>query len=199
MTAVAAPAMCLHYFADLLSYPSPSLLDSATACAASVGSLNPQSEAFLREFATYVEKTPLTDVEESYTGLFDLDPKCYLYVGYHILGENYKRSVFILGLKDRYTAHGFDAEGELPDHLAVMLRFLAMTDDEDLAHELIADAVLPSIDKMTGRSKSAGLEEHAETPPLPEDARQRPPYLSVLEALRLVLMEMAPDSIEATA
>lgn len=193
MIAVAAPES-LRYFAEMLTYPSSSLLDTARACATSVEPGNPAAGEFLREFSSFVEETSLSRLEESYTGLFDLDPKCYLYVGYHILGENYKRSVFLLGLKERYQACGFEYDDELPDHLNVMLRFLATTDDAEMAQELIADAVLPAIDKMTGRSKSAGLEEHAEGPPLPENPRKRAPYFNVLEALRMVLLDMSPET-----
>ncbi len=77
-----------------------------------------------------------------------MNPICALHIGYHLFGESYKRSLFLLGLKERYQAEGFDAGSELPDHIAVMLRFCARAADNAAVDEMLRDAVLPVLDKL---------------------------------------------------
>ena len=184
-------------FAELLEYPQPGLVEAARECEALI-SLVPSfhvsgerrdrgAAVLLREFRTFVEATPLGRVEEIYSGTFDLDVACHPYVGYHLFGESYKRSVFLLELKERYRAQGFNVpENELPDHLAVLMRFLAVTDDITLAGEIIHEAMLPALERMMGKAKSAGYDE-GETPEPPHNRRQYHPYRGVLEAIELIL------------
>lgn len=184
-------------FARLLDYPQPGLVEAARECEALVSQLVPPSisadegggdaAVLLRAFRTFAETTPLERLEEVYSSTFDLDPACHPYVGYHLLGESYKRSVFLLELKARYRARGFDVPGnELADHLAVMLRFLAVNEDRGLAGEIIQEALRPALDRMTGRARSEGYEEK-EASRLQDSRTPEPPYRRVLEALRLVL------------
>ena len=127
-----------------------------------------------------------------YTGTFDLDAACHPYIGYHLFGETYKRSIFLVELKQRYAAEGFVfSDSELPDHLAVILHFLATTRDEIQAQEIARDALLPVLDRMTGRAKSEGFDEdeNAEAPTAEEESEKRTQFQVVLEALRSVLQE----------
>ncbi len=177
----------LSLFADILEYPWPGLAGTARECAALVAPQNPEAGALLREFCAFVERTPLGRLEEVYTGTFDLDAACHPYVGYHLFGESYKRSLFLLELKERYRAHGFVVENELPDHLAVLLRFLAQSHDTALIGEIVQEALVPALERMTGRATSAGYDE--EEPSVSQGQRRQNPYHRVLEALRLVLQE----------
>ena len=189
---------CLfRHFAELLEYPQPGLIKAARECEAlislvtsshaSEGGRVESAAALLCEFRIFVELTPLGRVEEIYSATFDLDAACHPYVGYHLFGESYKRSVFLLELKDRYRAQGFNfPENELPDHLAVLLRFLTITDDVTLAGEIIHEGLLPALERMMGKVKSAGYDEE-ESYTLPDKRRQHSPYRKVLEALGLVL------------
>jgi nitrate reductase delta subunit len=187
-----------QHLAELLEYPQPGLVGVVRECEALISQVsslpisgknhdNRSAAVLLREFRTFVEATPLGRLEEIYSGTFDLDAACHPYVGYHLFGESYKRSVFLLELKERYRARGFDVpENELPDHLAVLLRFLAITDDVTLAGEIIHEALLPALERMMGKAKSAGYDE-GETPEPPHNRRQYNPYRGILEALELVL------------
>lgn len=188
-------------FADLLEYPGARLARAARECEALVAPVNEEAAALLRRFRAFVETTPPGRVEEVYTGTFDLDAACHPYVGYHLFGESYTRSVFLLGLKERYAAHGFSAGTELPDHLAVLLRFLATSDDAGLEAELIHEALLPALERMTGGNReraegaAAGAEEGAAAgdgeaaAEKLERAPGSPEYVRVLRALRLVLRQ----------
>jgi len=178
----------LPYFAGMLAYPHAGLTRAASACVDVIGASDPLAAAMVRDFADYAATTPLARLEEAYTSVFDLDPKCTLYVGYHIFGESYKRSAFLLGLNEHFGAQQYTPAGEVPDHLSVVLRCLADSRDESLDSELVTVAVLPALDKMTGRLKT---DEHEDAPEnqklaqIPE--RPRAPYMAVIEALRRLL------------
>lgn len=175
-------------FGDLLEYPGAGLAGSVEACEALVAAAHPEAAARLAEFRAFLAGAPRGRVEEAYTATFDLGAAIHPYVGYHLFGESYKRSLFLLGLKERFRASGFTQSGnELPDHVVVLLRFLACADPAP-ALELIGEAMLPALDRMLGGGEEAprevregaGLTGAAVGPP-------RRPYRAVLEALRLVL------------
>ncbi len=166
-------------FADLLDYPGPRVAEAASECQALVAPRSREAAALLGRFRAFAEQTPLARLEEVYTGTFDLDAACHPYVGYHLFGETYKRSVFLVGLRERYRKIGYTDGGELPDHLVVVLRFLAVTDDAILAEEIVREALLPALDRMAG-GKDADPEE-AGHEPKPKH------YQPVLRALHLAL------------
>ncbi|MCZ7545965.1 MAG: nitrate reductase molybdenum cofactor assembly chaperone [Anaerolineae bacterium] len=175
MAATASTRRIFNLFADILEYPRPGLAETARACAALLAEANAEAVALLGEFAAFVAATPPGRLEEIYTAAFDLDATYYPYVSYHLLGESYTRSAFIVELKARYQVQGFDVENELPDHLVVILRFLAGCDDAALAAELIDDALRPALARMVGQEAA-------------EDAN---PYRAVLQALHLALEPQA--------
>ncbi|HEX7124821.1 MAG TPA: nitrate reductase molybdenum cofactor assembly chaperone [Thermodesulfobacteriota bacterium] len=169
----------LALFADILDYPGPGLARAVGACEALAASASAEAASLLGAFRTFVEQTPLARLEEVYTATFDLDAACHPYVGYHLFGETYKRSVFLVGLRERYRAIGYLDGAELPDHVAVLLRFLALTEDAAQAEEVVQEALLPALERMTAGA-DAGPEEAGHEP---KPAHYRP----VLRALYLVL------------
>lgn len=185
-------------FAELLDYPGPGLLEAVRECETLVAKAAPEAAALLCEFRAFVQAAPLGRVQEVYSGTFDLDAAYHPYVGYHLFGETYKRSVFMLELRARYRAQGFVVDRELPDHLAVLLRFVARYPDTSLAGEIIREALLPGLDRMTGKARSAGYDE--EESPRPEKVRRgQHSYRGVLEALRLTLQRIPADAASGAA
>ena len=193
-TAVLNRALVLA-FADVLSYPHSPIDDEIRACEELARDESEEAAVLLRRFGAFAEVTPLGELQEAYTLAFDLDslsesePTCYPYVGHHLFEENHKRSALILGLLERYRAHGFDADpDELPDHLVVVLRFVAMCDDDVLVAETVDEALLPALARMMGTVGSAE----------PVNGRQR--YQQVVNALALALQARRPaitfDEIE---
>lgn len=178
-------------FARMLEYPAGGTLQAALKAQGLLMDEDPEATAQLKEFYEYAESLPPGRLEEVYTGTFDLDAACHPYVGYHLFGETYKRSIFLVELKSRYSAEGFTfPDNELPDHLAVILHFLAATHDNTMAEEIARDALLPVLDRMTGRAKSEGFVDEnadAEAPKAEEESEKRTPFHGVLEALRSVL------------
>ncbi|HLC30023.1 MAG TPA: nitrate reductase molybdenum cofactor assembly chaperone [Dehalococcoidia bacterium] len=149
MYSKAETGLVLRLFADILDYPVEALADRTRECEAALLNRAPEAVSPLGEFRSFVEGALQGRLEEVYTGVFDLNPVCHPYVGYQLFGESYKRSAFLLGLKERYGAQGFQApDSELPDRFSVMLRFLAQSNDEALNQEMIADGLVPALERI---------------------------------------------------
>ena len=171
----------LALFAEALDYPEDGIAETARECEQAARDDAPVAVVPLAEFAAFVAERPLGELQELYTAAFDLDTlsdldaTCYPYVGHHLFGESHKRSAFLVGLAERFRAHGFTVERELPDHLVVLLRFAAACPDEELVGELVDEALLPALERMTGGAEAI------------EGPQSRRVYLQVLLGLRLTL------------
>lgn len=172
-------------FAQMLEYPRPGLAAAVSECKGLVSSTSPKAAVLLGAFHAFVEATPVGRLEEIYTGAFDLDATSYPYVGFHLFGESYKRSIFMIGLKERYRDCNFAIPGnDLPDHVAVVLRFLAVCEDTAMAGDLIQDALLPTLKRMTAKSAD---EAEPDGDVEPGSYGRRASYKQVLGALKLCL------------
>ena len=133
----------------LLDYPGPDMLETATEFSEVLQPDFPDSADQMRVFVDFANDTTLGRLEEIYTGTFDVNPACYIYVGYMLFGESFKRGKFMVRLKEKYREHGFSAGKELPDHLALMFRFLAqIKTDETLYEQLTDNCMLPALEMM---------------------------------------------------
>ncbi len=129
----------------------------------------------LARFATGMSKLTSDEREELYTATFDVTPACVAYVSIHLFGEeNFKRGEFMAGLYERYSQAGFTTSGELPDHLSVLLRFVAETDEAE-RQELTEFCLLGPLGKMIAALTGEN------------------PYRALLEAVRDVLQAAYPD------
>lgn len=119
--------------------------------------------------------------EEEYVELFELDPRCALYLGSHAFEE--PTSCAQAGVSDRngymlevlavYRHMGLaPSRSELPDYLPLLVEFLALTagSEDPVREKLIEEYVLPFLPPMRAK-----LEE------------LKTPYLHLLEALERVL------------
>ncbi len=182
-------------FAQLLSYPHEPPAAAARRCAEVALGHDREAGRLLAAFAALAETEPLGALQEAYTSTFDLDtlsrsePTCYPYVGHYLFDESHKRGAFIVELRKRFRAHGFEDESDLADHLVVLLRFLAECTDDTLADEIVDDAILAALRKMRPlRDAGPGAEP-----------TRRSAYLSVLTALELALgsgRATADDSVD---
>jgi nitrate reductase delta subunit len=178
-------------FADLLEYPTPALARQAPEAAA--GTEMAQAAALLNGFCRFVEQASPARLEELYTGTFDLQAVCYPYVGYHLFGDSYKRGMFMAQLNAGYRQRAFSAGNELPDHVAVILRFLASAHadpplpregteaersgaaapGDDFSQALLREGLIPTLDRMAG-----AFGDQSDNP-----------YAGVIRALLLVLRD----------
>jgi nitrate reductase delta subunit len=147
----------LELFADLLEYPRPDLDIAAAAreCRDLVAAESSDAVFLLDEFVVFAEQTPRDTIEEIFSATFDLNASCHPYVGYHMFGESYPRSLFMLELKERFRSQNFDHGLELPDHVGVLLRFLSACGDTEMRDEIARDAILPTLAPMSLAPESA--------------------------------------------
>lgn len=135
---------------ELLEYPGTDLPAGAARCRDLLADVQPEAAGLMADFAAFMESATSSRREELYTAAFDLNPQCSPYVGYQLLGEDPKRTALMVKLQEIYRGAGFSANGELPDHVAVLLRFLAVLEDEDEERDLTSEALLPALNKMAG-------------------------------------------------
>lgn len=168
MHASANPRQVLQAFADLLAYPAADPADAGRRCRALLAGR--PAAGHLDAFVSRAERARPHEMEEVYASTFDLDPACPPYVGHHLAGESPKRGIFMARLAQAYRDDGFEgasAAGELPDHLTVVLRYLAAAPEGPSRTAVLEDALVPALEKMVA-ALSAG-----------DDA-----YRTVLAALR---------------
>ncbi len=150
----------------LLSYPQDDLPALARRCV-ELGAPGTPAGAALACFAEFAERTPPSALQELYTSTFDLGPTCAPYLGVHLLGEeNPLRGPFLARLSGIYAAEGYASRGELADHVAEVLAFLAVARPGPERDDLVADGLLPALGRM-----AEALREHDS------------PYRDVLAAL----------------
>lgn len=134
-------------FAELVDYPGTQTAAFASDLASRLAVDYSEASRPLETFRGFAAATAPDRLEELYTLTFDLQPQCSPYLGYHLCGEGYQRSRFLIGLQEVYRNHGFTAEGELADHYREVLRFLARVSDERIWLDLAADGLLPALEK----------------------------------------------------
>lgn len=162
-------------FAALLEYPSAETTEQARDCLEQLKPTHPETAEALEKFVRRLDQLSLEKMRELYTVTFDMQPVCYPYVGYHLFGESYKRGAFMAQLNEPYHSCGYSAGQELPDHLAVILRFLGLDSTNrsgEFCHVLINEGLIPTLEKML---KVFGAESEN-------------PYAGLLSALHLLLV-----------
>jgi len=103
-------------------------------------------------FGELVRSSTLAELQEDYVAHFDFNPAAAPYLGHHLYGDNQKKGAYMIKVKQEYGRYDFEPEGnELPDHLAVLLGFLAHLSSrgEDAARrQFIEEMVLPGLNKL---------------------------------------------------
>ena len=148
--------------ADALRYPAPGRLEALQRCTEELDDC--EVRAGLCAFLERIGLLPLGEWEELHTRTLDLSPHFAPYVGHAVWGESYKRGEFMAALNRALGSEGVDAEGELPDHLIPVLRYL------DAAPEPIPQVLehlAPALEHMRAELTEADSDS---------------PYLSVLDA-----------------
>ncbi len=172
--ALMAELLCSPYDADEDSWE---IKKDAGGVIEMLASIDQESAALLSRF---LQENAIS--EEDYIDLFELEPKCPLYLGSHTYDE--PKTCANAGVSDRngymieligiYKHFGRMPNGkELPDYLPLMLDFLSMTvesKDDPVRGKYIKEYILPFLPPMHARLE--GL---------------KTPYLNLLEAFEKVL------------
>ena len=145
MTTSTDTRAALASYAALFSYPRAHLAVAARCLRGIAGA---RAAASLDHFGAWLAEATPEAREEEYTAAFDLSPTCPPYVGQHLVGDGPPRGAFLARLAGVYEANGFVPEGELADHVAVVLQFLADAEDGPDREALLADGLVPALEKM---------------------------------------------------
>jgi nitrate reductase delta subunit len=190
------PQQFYSTLANLLDYPTTNLIDQTGSFITMLEPDYPESIEYVREFLDFAETTPLGRLEEIYTGTFDVNPACYIFAGYMLFGESFKRGKFLVRLQEEYRNRGFSAGNELADHTAVLFRFLGTLSDNDadqlLTQQLVRDCLGPVFKIMIDSFKPVDPEKDN----LPKQVN---PYSQLLRAILIVLERFVldmPDTIK---
>lgn len=112
--------------AEAFRYPQPGLIERLEV-GLTEASRSPACEA-LTKFVRKANNLPLSEWEELYTHTLDLSPMVVPYIAFQVWGESYQRGEFMAKMNRALFEQGVGTEGELPDHLVPVLRYLAVTD-----------------------------------------------------------------------
>jgi nitrate reductase delta subunit len=113
----------------LLAYPDEQLVDRLPMLRGVTAPLPAALAGPLGRFLDHLEGTPLPELQAAYVDTFDLRRRCSLYLTYYAYGDTRKRGMALLQFKHLYGRAGMHLDdGELPDHLAVVLEFAATGD-----------------------------------------------------------------------
>lgn len=134
-------------FADILDYPERSIARSVDDCIAELADEIPEACALLMDFQSAITEKDIGQLQELYTNAFDLRPECTPNLGYHMFGDDARRGIFLVEMKERMEARGIPLGTELADHISLILRYLDVA-GEDRA-PVVEDCLLPSISRMT--------------------------------------------------
>lgn len=108
--------------------------------------------AAVAPFAEFVAGSTLAELQEDYVADFDFNPARAPYLGHHLYGDNQKKATYLIMLKKEFARFGFSPDGcELPDHLSVLVGFLAhlaRNREEEPRRRFIEEAVLPGMEKL---------------------------------------------------
>lgn len=167
------------FFADILDYPEHSIANSSGDCAAELAVQAPDAYSEIMDFCTAIAQKNLSQLQEFYTNAFDLRPDCTPNLGYHLFGDDGRRGLFLVELKERMKTRGIQLGVELPDHIALILRYLDLAEEE--RPSVIEDCLLPAVSRMVEVLDHSGN-----------------PYEHVLRAL-LSLLRRQHDAFVASA
>jgi len=148
-------------FADILDYPERSIAKSLGDCIGELTPAIPETLAHLKDFQNSIADKSLGQLQEVYTNAFDLRPDCTPNLGYHLFGDDGRRGLFLAELKGRMESRGIRPGVELPDHIALLLRYVDVADEEERL-PVIEDCLLPAVARMVEVLKPSGNPyEHA--------------------------------------
>ena len=142
------------HLATLLDYPGKDIaakIEEAINMLSGHSEYSPEVSNSLKEFKKEAAEMPLDDLQGIYSYTFEMSADCSLDLGSHIL-EGFKRSQNLLDIKTMYRRFEFPFEalskGELPDHLPLVLRFLAFIKDEEVKKDFRRDFLIRAVEKL---------------------------------------------------
>lgn len=113
---------CAHLF----ELPDQEFASLARKAASNARSVDAAAADALDALALEAERAGGQALEEAFVRTFELQPSCSPYAGPHLFGdEGFQRGRMLSSLRAGFERAQFDSKTELPDHVAVLLRFAA--------------------------------------------------------------------------
>ncbi|CAN5292849.1 hypothetical protein BH09BAC5_BH09BAC5_09760 [soil metagenome] len=150
-----------HYYstlADLFRYPGEDFTEQLDAINVVLSVNYPEAEVELKPFVDHMKSISQDQREELFTKTFDVQPLCYLDLGYVIFGEDYKRGAFLLHMQQEQAVIGNDCGSDLSDNICNMLTLFSKSDNDALLDDLGANIMIPGLKKMLSEFETARIE-----------------------------------------
>ncbi|TDT78134.1 respiratory nitrate reductase chaperone NarJ [Litoreibacter halocynthiae] len=144
----------------ILSYPTRELQEAMPEIGgvlAAESRLTTAARRALRPLVEALSESDIYELQEQYVMLFDRSRTLSLNLFEHVHGESRDRGGAMVSLVETYRDGGFEpVTSELPDHLPVLLEFLA-TRPADEGQEILADAahIFDALTERLARRESA--------------------------------------------
>ncbi|WP_281857841.1 nitrate reductase molybdenum cofactor assembly chaperone [Litoreibacter halocynthiae] len=144
----------------ILSYPTRELQEAMPEIGgvlAAESRLTTAARRALRPLVEAISESDIYELQEQYVMLFDRSRTLSLNLFEHVHGESRDRGGAMVSLVETYRDGGFEpVTSELPDHLPVLLEFLA-TRPADEAQDILADAahIFDALTERLARRESA--------------------------------------------
>lgn len=152
--------MPLKAISAILSYPTPELQTASDELIAALGQddlLPAHYVSAIEPLLNEIAQGEIYEIQETYVGLFDRSRTLSLNLFEHVHGESRDRGGAMVDLLENYRSAGFEPDTtELPDHLPVLLEFLAVRPIAE-GREILADAahILEGLRARLERRESA--------------------------------------------
>ncbi len=149
-----------HYtlLAKLFKYPEEDFIAHVNEIQNFLNEFYPEAGTELKPFSEHIAKCSLDERQELFTKTFDVQPICYLDLGYVMFGEDYKRGAFLLSMQTEQLRIQNDCGTDLPDNICNVLTLMTKSEDEKFVEDLVWRIFIPCVKKMIGEFKSARID-----------------------------------------
>lgn len=149
-----------HYaiLANLFKYPDDDFLLHLKECQDILNEFYPEAGKELQLFSDFMNSCSLDIKKELFTKTFDVQPICYLDLGYVMFGEDYKRGAFLLNMKVEQQKIDNDCGTDLPDNICNVLSLMTISKDDAFIEDLVWRIIIPCVKKMIAEFSSARID-----------------------------------------
>lgn len=168
----------LTLFSPIFEYPGGETAKVTGDCASHLARECPDAATLLDMFHVKLSEMSVAEMQELYTATFDMRPDATTALGYHLFGDDVRRSVFMAKLKERLEKRGIAAGVEMPDHLPLVLRLAGCEGPGEERQTLINEGLIPGLSRMR---QAFGEAENGN------------PYRQALDALLIYLRSSAHE------
>ncbi|MBL7889788.1 MAG: hypothetical protein JNL24_09555 [Bacteroidia bacterium] len=190
-----------HYqqLSELFKYPDSGFLEKMDRCEQLMKEHYSNAASEFSVFSSYMKNATIDEREEIYTKTFDVQPICYLDLGYVIFGEDYKRGAFLLHMQTEQKKLNNDCGSDLPDNIANVFTLISKSNDTDFISELVSDIIIPAVKKIIAEFESARIElklqvlKKLHKAVIQENLNQGNVYKNCFNAILLILQSDFPE------